>query len=114
MEIFKMNGIVWGIRKVRPDNPVLIDRTGRLTVACTDPITKRIYISDQLYGNEYSKVLMHELCHCTIISYGLLDYIHKAVKPEYWIDAEEFVCNIIADYGLEMQKIAERLSSLIH
>lgn len=114
MNNFNMNGIVWGLYFVEPDNPVLVDRTGRKTVACTDPVSKRVYISKQLSGEMLSKVLMHELCHCTMISYGLIDYIHKIVKPNHWIEAEEFMCNIIADYGLEMQNIAERISSFIH
>lgn len=39
-------------------------------------------------------------------SYGLLDDIHKVVKPEYWILAEEWVCNFIADYGAKIFSIA--------
>lgn len=32
--------------------------------------------------------------------------IHKVVKPEYWILAEEWVCNFIADYGAKIFSIA--------
>ena len=32
-------------------------------------------------------------------SYGLLPELHRMVKKRYWVDAEEFVCNILADYG---------------
>lgn len=28
------------------------------------------------------------------------------VYPEYWIEAEEWVCNFIADYGMRMFNIA--------
>lgn len=52
------------------------------------------------------KVLIHELGHCALVSYSLLDDIHKVVKPEYWIWAEEWVCNFIADYGTKIFSIA--------
>lgn len=32
-------------------------------------------------------------------SYGLLDELHKFVKREYWVESEEWVCNLIAEYG---------------
>lgn len=35
--------------------------------------------------------------------------IHKGVKEEYWIEAEEWLCNFIAEYG---QRIFETASSL--
>ena len=36
-----MNGIHWVLEYVNPYNPFLIDRTGRLTLGTTDPITKK-------------------------------------------------------------------------
>lgn len=51
-------------------------------------------------------VFIHELGHCALYSYGFLDYIHRMVLPEYWIDMEEFICNFLADYGLGIFKIA--------
>lgn len=84
---------------VESGSATLIDRTGRATLACTDPITKRVYVSNELHGDMLKKVVTHELGHCIMISYGLLDYIHERVKPEYWIEVEEFICNFVADYG---------------
>lgn len=34
------------------------------------------------------------------------DDIHRAVPRHLWIDAEEWVCNFIADYGLQIFQIA--------
>ena len=34
------------------------------------------------------------------------DTTDKVVKPEYWIWAEEWVCNFIADYGAKIFSIA--------
>lgn len=45
-----------------------------------------------------SKSLLHELGHCAIFSFNLLDDIHRMVLPKYWFEAEEWVCNFIADY----------------
>lgn len=104
-----MNGIIWTIIFVNPNDPVLIDRTGTLTLACTDPITKRVYISNKLRGQLYLRVLLHELGHCAMVSYNLLDEIHEIVKPEYWIDAEEFICNFIAVYGLKIVRTTENI-----
>lgn len=65
-----------------------------------------IFMSRSLSGALLMKVLIHELGHCALVSYGLLDDIHKVVKPEYWILAEEWVCNFIADYGAKIFSIA--------
>lgn len=101
-----MNGYSWRALFVRPDDPMLVDRTGTLTVATTDPDTRMVYISNAIHGKLLEKVLIHELGHCAILSYGLLDDIHKACYPEFWIDAEEWVCNFIADYGYSVYKSA--------
>ena len=45
-----MNGIHWVLEYVNPYNPFLIDRTGRLTLGTTDPIIKRVYVSNGLRG----------------------------------------------------------------
>lgn len=102
MNQFTMNGYLWQIVFVDPSDPMLVDRTGVLTVATTDPITLTIYISNELSGEFLTHVLIHELGHCAIFSFDLLIDIHRMVKPEYWIDAEEWVCNFIADYGTQI------------
>lgn len=96
---FEMNGIEWSVIDVPKDSSLLIDRTGVLTVAVTDPLVHSVYISSEVTGSFRCKVLIHEICHCALVSYGLLSYIHHAVKPEYWIEAEEWLCNLMADYG---------------
>lgn len=47
---FDINSIHWVLEYVNPYNPFLIDRTGRLTLGTTDPITKRVYVSNGLKG----------------------------------------------------------------
>lgn len=96
-----MRGL-WHVVFVDQKSEMLVDRTGRLTVATTDPETRTIYLSNTLEGDFLNRVLIHELAHCVMISYDLLSDIHRMVYPEYWIEAEEWVCNFIANYGFEI------------
>lgn len=104
--VFYINNIQWHVEYVKPYSPELVDRSGSLTVATTDPKTRTVYISEGL-SNEYKlEVLLHELGHCFIFSYDLAKDIHEYVYPEYWIDAEEWICNFIAKYGYAIFKSA--------
>lgn len=100
--IFYMNGYLWRVEFVSPDSDLLVDRTGTLTVATTDPTAYRIYLSNALEGEFLIRVLAHELGHSVMVSYSLLDDIHRMVYPNHWIEAEEWVCNFIANYGWQI------------
>lgn len=109
MKSFYMNGDLWHVKIVGPYSPKLVDRTGKLTVATTDPVTFCVYLSDRLSGDFFNTVLIHELGHCAMISFNLIDYIRFHVPQKYWIDMEEFMCNFIADYGLKIFRTAYSL-----
>ncbi len=96
---FYMNGDLWRVRFVSPNDNVLIDRTGKRTLAVSDYSTMTISIANNLHGELLNRVFIHELGHCVMFSYGLLQELHHMVKKRYWVDAEEFVCNILSDYG---------------
>lgn len=106
MVTFYMNGYLWHVKYVKPFSPKLVDRTRNLCVATTDPNAKCIYLSSNLTGDFLNRVLIHELGHATMISYNLLDDIHRMVYPDHWVEAEEWVCNFIADYGLKIFRSA--------
>lgn len=89
-----------------PNSPMLMDRTGTQRVATTDPRLGTIFLSTELEGSFLLRVLIHELGHCALFSYGLLEHIHRMVHPYYWIEAEEWVCNFMADYGRTLHRIA--------
>lgn len=63
-----------------------------------------IYLSSDLHGDFLIKVLLHELGHCAIYSFGLDVKIRQMVYPEYWIEAEEWLCNYLYDYGFNIFK----------
>ena len=96
---FTMNGYLWRVCYVNPNDPMLVDRSGTLTVATTDPSTLCVYISNAIQGAFLYRVVIHELGHCAIYSFGLADDIHRMAYPEYWAEIEEWICNFIADYG---------------
>lgn len=96
---FYINGDLWIVQFVSPNDNVLIDRTGKHTLAVSDYSTMTISIVNNLHGELLNRVFIHELGHCVMFSYGLLSELHRMVKKRYWVEAEEFVCNILADYG---------------
>lgn len=103
---FYISGDLWHVRFTNPNNPILVDRRNVLTIGVTDPETMTIYLSNKLRGQLLNRVLIHELGHATLYSTGLLEELHRMVYPEYWIEAEEGVCNFLADYGHQIWGIA--------
>lgn len=96
---FYMNGDLWRVQFVSPNDNILIDRTGNRTLGVSDYSTHIISIASNLHGEFLNRVFIHELGHCVMFSYGLLPELHRMVKKRYWVDAEEFICNILADYS---------------
>lgn len=103
---FSMNGCLWHVRFCPPYSTMLIDRTNSLCLATTDLKTSTVYLSNSLAGSKLRTVLLHELGHCAMFSYGLLDEIHSIVEPSKWIEAEEWICNFLADYGDKIFNVA--------
>ena len=99
---FYMNGLRWNVRWTNPSNPILVDRTNALTVAVTDPDTMTIYLSDQLRGDFLTTVVLHELSHAMMISYGYLEQIHRYCKKRHWVDMEELIANLISQQAKEI------------
>lgn len=109
MNSFVLNGDVWRVYFVNPRSPYLMDRTRTMAVATTDPDTRCVYISNRLSGEFLIRVLIHELGHCAMISFDLLSDIRRLVKPKYRVEAEEWICNFLADYGVHIFYIARNI-----
>lgn len=99
MNSFYINGYLWHVEIRDPYSPELIDRTGKQTLATTDPTTGTIYLSSILQGDLLRTVLLHELGHVVMISYNLLNDLHRMTYPRHWIEMEEWICNFMANYG---------------
>lgn len=109
MPSFAMGGDVWRVSFVDHESRLLIDRTGHLRVATTDPETNTVYLSKELSGDMLVRVLIHEMGHCAMVSYGLMNELHRLVKPWKRVEAEEWVCNFLADYGMRIFERARRV-----
>ena len=99
---FYMNGDWWSVRWTDPTDPILVDRTNVLTCAVTDPDTMTIYLSNKLRGEFLTRVVLHELSHAMMISYGYLEQIHRYCKKRHWVDMEELIANLIANQAKEI------------
>lgn len=106
---FEMNGRGWRVVRVAPDDAALIDRTGTMTVATADPETGVIRLSSALAGDDLARVLVHEVAHAAMVSYGMLDELHSWCAPGFEVQAEEWACNLLADWGLTVLRAAERV-----
>lgn len=99
---FYMNGLRWRVRFTYPTDPILVDRTNVLTCAVTDPQTMTIYLSNKIRGEFLTRVVLHELSHAMMISYGYLEQIHRYCKKRHWVDMEELIANLIAQQAKEI------------
>lgn len=97
--MYQMNGINWRVRLVRSNSPMLMRSDGSRTVGMCDRSTQEICISDMLQGTFLRKVLIHEVCHSAMMSYGI----------DMSVEQEELFCNLVATYGDEIFEVADSL-----
>lgn len=84
-----INNVEWRIEYVEPNNPVFLLKNGTYTIGVTDVLNHTISIANNLKGNLYKKVCIHEIAHAFMFSYDI--YIDLSL--------EEWICNFIAEYG---------------
>ena len=95
--MYKINGITWYMIRVRSDSPMLMRSDGSITVGMCDRETQTIYVSDALHGRFLRKVLLHEICHSAMFSYGI----------NMSVDQEELFCDLLSTYGDEIIAITD-------
>lgn len=72
---------------------------GSLTFGVTDRNVMRIYLCSCLKGPLLRKVLLHELTHAFIFSYGY--YLT--------VDEEEFICSFVDRYAYDLVSLTDNL-----
>ncbi|MDO4189337.1 MAG: hypothetical protein Q4D29_10150 [Lachnospiraceae bacterium] len=94
-----INNSEWIIRFVSPRNPILYIGNGEHTYGVTVPSHRAIYIADNIRGDLFHHVLVHELFHAEMAARGLN-------LPIY---IEECLCDLVADHELETINIARNV-----
>ena len=97
--MYQINGKTWYIRLVRSDSPMLMRSNGSYTVGMCDRTTQIIYISNLLQGKFLRKVLLHEITHSAMFSYGI----------DMSVEQEEMFCDLLATYGDEIIGIVDNM-----
>lgn len=111
---FLVGGEWWHVNLVPPSSPFLIDRTGRLTVATTDTVARRINVSNDIHGEFLQRVLAHEITHVVMAIYGMNDLVRElSIRGDY-VDLEEMMCNLVADHGSDILVTAAGLFDSIN
>lgn len=95
--MFRFNNIVWNIYTVGNDNKILYRSDGTRTIGVTDRKSHSIYIARSLRGELLKKVLLHEITHAAVFSYGI--YLS--------LDQEEKLCNFVATFAPDIVSITE-------
>jgi hypothetical protein len=103
-----VNGELWQVERVSPDNPLLIDRTGTRTIATTDPETRVIRISSAIEPPLLDKVLLHEVAHAITISYGLLPELRNSIPDNTWVNVEEWSAMLLERHAVEAAILASK------
>lgn len=84
--VIYVNNIPWKIKFVNPTSNLLERPNGTLALAVTDGDRKAIYLNESLKGALLRKVLIHEVTHVWMFSYGF----------DLSVEDEEFVCDFVA------------------
>lgn len=93
-----INGYEWKIVFTNSQSD-LSRSDGSTALGVTDKNTGYIYLSSHLKGGLLRKVLLHELCHAFIFSYGY--YLT--------VEEEEFLCSFVDSYAYDMVTLTNNL-----
>lgn len=93
-----INGFKWEV-EFTDSTSDLARSDGSVALGVTDKNTGYIYLSSHLKGALLRKVLLHELCHAFIFSYGY--YLT--------VEEEEFLCCFVDSYAYDMVTLADSL-----
>lgn len=97
-----IGGRVWGVVRVSPDDPLLVDRTGHHSVATADPVTKVIRISSDVLPPLFDQVYLHEATHAMMEESGVTDLLSQLVDGEHQVSVEELVAWFLETHAIEV------------
>lgn len=101
--MYSINGKTWNIRYVEPLNDNLKRSDNSFTVGMCDNNTHTIYISNDLQEFYLRKVIIHEVTHSAIFSYGI----------DLTVEQEEMLCDFLSNFGEEIIDIVDGIFSVI-
>lgn len=98
-----VNGETWHVGLAPANDPTLVDRTGKLALATTDPITHVITLSEELTPPLIDQVLLHEVAHAITVSYGLLPISSSEIGLQEW------TAEFLGHHAIEAVDIASKI-----
>ncbi len=104
-----INGEVWTVRRVPPGDPLLVDRTGTLRIATTDPLSKSINIAGSVMPPLLDMVVLHEVTHAITDSHNLIYPLRMLIPPELWITVEEWSAELMEHHGIEAITLTSKI-----
>lgn len=90
--MFIINGILWNLIFVNPNDERLMRSDGLYSLAVTDWNEKDIFVSKNTKGSYFRKIIAHELCHAFCFSFG----VHMPMEQE------EYLSDWISIYGTDL------------
>lgn len=97
--MFTINGEYWCIVLVMPYDVALLMPNGDFAIGACNDAAKTIYISNELYGEEFERTLCHELVHAAMFAYNV----------ELGYEEEELIAEIISIFGEEIIDLTDLL-----
>ena len=106
MKPIVINGDLWRVVRVTPDDPRLIDRTGTMRIATADSESKVISIALNVMPPLLDKVLLHEIAHAVTMSHGMLDPLRAVLPDDFHVIVEEWNAQVIEYHRIEITALA--------
>lgn len=101
--MFLINGILWNLIFVNPNDERLMRSDGLYSLAVTDLEEKAIFVSSKKKGAYLRKIIAHELCHAFCFSFG----VHMPMEQE------EYIADWISLYGADLIYLLDDIMSNI-
>lgn len=93
---------MWRVVRVMPGDPLLIDRTGVMRIATTDPSSKVIRISNAVMPPLFDKVYLHEAAHAMMEEAGVTELLSQLPDYRQQIMTEELLAWFLETHAIEV------------